>query len=264
MIDVARLLGADGRAFVVGGQAINLWAEHYATVADELNEFRPFTSKDIDFFGQRDVAERLARDLGGSIRVPAADDTTFQTAIVEANVGGIEIAIDFISHVLGVRRGLAEGVVDLEVPYASAGGTGTVLIRLMHPLHCLQSRIANIIRLQRTDDVARRQAEAAPVVLREFISDALRDGDHRAATDTLEALFRYLRSDLHGRDAHLHLRTDPIEVIRRFADDERLDARYRDHNVAAMLKSLARRRSRLGRIVDAIIGTGGATNEEKT
>jgi hypothetical protein len=64
VIDVVRLLGSDGRAFAVGGQAINLWAEHYATIADELNEFRPFTSKDIDFFGQRDVAERLARDLG--------------------------------------------------------------------------------------------------------------------------------------------------------------------------------------------------------
>jgi hypothetical protein len=152
VIGIAKILADDERAFVVGGQALNLWAEYYSGRAAELIAFRPFTSKDIDYFGQRAVAEKLAAGLGGTIEVPAPHDTTFQTAIVHATVEGIDIDIDFLSHMKGVQRGLEAGVADLIIPYDHEGEDAELAIRLMHPLHCLQSRIANIIELKRSDD----------------------------------------------------------------------------------------------------------------
>jgi len=86
----------------------------------------------------------------------------------------------------------------------------------MHPLHCLQSRIANLVKLQRRDDTARRQAEAAPIVLRASLSQALDDGDTRHVTKTPGALFDYLRKDIHGREAHRHMSSDPIDIFFRF------------------------------------------------
>lgn len=251
MIDIASILEGDDRAFIVGGQAINLWAEHYAPRAKALDAYRPFTSKDLDYFGQRAVAEKLAKGLGGSLRVPDPTDTTFQTVIVKARVHGIDVGIDFLSHVKGVRRGLEEGVVDLFVPYHTQEGEAELGIRLMHPLHCLQSRIANIVALGRVDDTARRQARAAPIILREFIVDALEDGDHRAATDTLRGLYTFL-SSIEGRETHLHIDQDPIDILRDFCDDQRLDERYRTLTLAPMIARLERRRTTLGRALDRI------------
>jgi hypothetical protein len=237
---------------VVGGQALNLWAEYYSERAAELLEFRPYTSKDVDYYGQRDVAKKLADGLGGTVEVPDPDDTTFQTAIVHATVGGIEIDIDFLSHVKGVQRGLERGVADLILPYEHEGVEGEIAIRLMHPLHCLQSRVANIIDLGRTDGTSKRQLAAAPIILREYIKDALAEDEKREAIEVLQALFRYLRSDITGRKAHRVLSHDPIDLFKYFAADERLDARWREISLGNMITQLEAKRTILGRVKTAL------------
>lgn len=252
VIDIVAILADDQRAFVVGGQALNLWAEYYSERAAELLEFRPYTSKDIDYFGQRAVAEKLAEGLGGTIQVPSPNNTTFQTAIVHATINGIDIDIDFLSHVKGVQRGLEDGVVDLIIPYEHEGAEAELAIRLMHPLHCLQSRVANVLDLGRTDDTSRRQLAAAPIIVRQYIADALADGERREAIDVLEALFRYLRSDLTGRKAHQVLRSDPIDILRHFLTDDRLDERWRTKRLAGMIDQLEQKRTIKGLIKSAL------------
>lgn len=254
VIDIASILGEDQDTFIVGGQALNIWAEYYAGSANELNAYRPFTSKDIDYFGYRAAAERLAARIGGEAIFPDPDNTTFQTAIVRGVIGGVEVEIDFLSHVLGVGRGLQDGVVDISVPCTRDGAAGAIDIRLMHPLHCLQSRVTNLVKLDRRDDTARRQAEAAPIVLREFISEALADGDQRAAIDIFAGLFTWLRSEHEGRVAHRHLKTDPLEIMRHFLEDERLDPRYREFQLSGMIHKLEKKRGVLGRILDRLSG----------
>lgn len=254
MIDIASILGEDQDTFIVGGQALNIWAEYYARSADELNAYRPFTSKDIDYFGYRAAAERLAARIGGEAIFPDPDNTTFQTAIVRGVIGDVEVEIDFLSHVQGVRHGLENGVVDISVPCTRDGVEGAIDIRLMHPLHCLQSRVTNIVKLERRDDTARRQAEAAPIVLREFISETLADGDQRAAIDILAGLFAWLRSQPEGRVAHTHLATDPLDIMRHFLKDGRLDPRYREFQLTGMIRKLEKKRGVLGRILDKLSG----------
>jgi hypothetical protein len=46
---LASILTLSDGAFIVGGQALNIWAERYSAVA-ELADFGPYTSKDIDYF----------------------------------------------------------------------------------------------------------------------------------------------------------------------------------------------------------------------
>lgn len=166
-----------------------------------------------------------------------------------AEIEGRTIEIDFLTHVLGVKSpGLENSAVEIVMRVRTADGEGTLAVPIMHPLHCLQSRIANVVTLHRKQDVARRQLEAAPIVLREYVSEMLDTGQHQEATTTLRRLFEYLRSDVTGRQAHKVMANDPAKVLDHFADDPRIDARYREHTLAGMRAQLAERRSAWGRM----------------
>jgi len=56
------------RPLIVGGQAVNLWAEIYSPTEPELSQFEPFTSKDADIHGDRALAEILHHRSGWSCR----------------------------------------------------------------------------------------------------------------------------------------------------------------------------------------------------
>jgi hypothetical protein len=250
---IASILTLSDGAFIVGGQALNIWAERYSSVA-ELTDFGPYTSKDIDYFGQRDAAAKLAEQIGGRLRIPTMDDATPQSAIVEATIDGHDIEIDFLTHVLGVDdAGLKKAAVNIVLQVCTAEGIGILKVPIMHPFHCLQSRIANVVTLHRKQDIARRQLEASPIVLREYINEMLTAGDHREATDTLERIFEYLRSDVVGRGAHRIMKNDPATLLDYFAEDERIDVRYRENTLANMQRQLANRRTAWGRM-KSIIG----------
>lgn len=60
--DLASILKLSDKAFIVGGQALNLWAERYSDLPG-LAEYGPYTSKDLDYFGHREAAEKLADAL---------------------------------------------------------------------------------------------------------------------------------------------------------------------------------------------------------
>lgn len=127
---------------------------------------------------------------------------------------------------LGVQSpSLENAAVEIIMRVRTTDGEGTLAVPIMHPLHCLQSRIANVVTLHRKQDVARRQLEAAPIVLREYVAEMLDLGLHREATSTLEGLFKYLRSDVTGKQAHKVMTNDPARILDHFADDARIDER---------------------------------------
>jgi hypothetical protein len=185
--------------------------------------------------------------IGGRLRIPKMGDATPQSAIVEATIDGHDIEIDFLTHVLGVEdTDLKKAAVNIVLQVKMAKGIGTLKVPIMHPFHCLQSRIANVVTLHRKQDVARRQLEASPIVLREYMSEMLAAGDHREATDTLEHVFEYLRSDVVGKGAHRIMKNDPAAILDHFAEDERIDIRYRENTLANMRQQLAERRKAWG------------------
>ncbi len=247
MVLITSAIDLEDGAFLVGGQALNLWAERYATKTQELVAFAPYTSKDVDYFGYREAAEKLAAALHGTVAVPPLGDATPSTAVVTATINGRVVQIDFISSVLGVSaRKLESSVAEIVVPMRSDEGEKLLSIPLMHPLHCLESRIANVLHpaTKRRDDTAMRQLHAAPIVLREYIEEAINDGDLREVNACFQELFKYLRSDIIGRKAHAQTPVDPLDVIRHFVSDLRFDERYRMYNLTRMIEHVEDRRRR--------------------
>jgi len=247
VIEITSKLGADDNAFIIGGQATNFWAWFYQDKEADLRLRGPFTSEDIDYFGTQEVARNLAEALGGKLLLPKHDDHTASTAQIETTINGKPLKIDFLRTVLGVqdrelRRG---GVSILEIMAELAGKPTRIRIKVMHPVLCLKSRIVNMLHpeTRRADRIARTQTEAAIVIVRRFISDALDEvGGWQEAKACIRELFRYLRHDEYVKVADIKIGIDPITILRTFADDERIDHRYRNMQIKKMIAKIEKRR----------------------
>ncbi|MBI4705305.1 MAG: hypothetical protein HY744_29720 [Deltaproteobacteria bacterium] len=75
-----RLGGMD--LVLVGGQAVNFWAERYLGRVAEIGAGLPYTSKDIDFCGDRQATAECAQRLGGKALFPDLDDATPNAGMV--------------------------------------------------------------------------------------------------------------------------------------------------------------------------------------
>jgi hypothetical protein len=247
VIKLASILQLEDGAFIVGGQALNIWAERYAASNDRLAAYGPFTSKDLDYFGYKEAAMKLASELGGTLRLPKAGDHSPSVAVVEAQIGEDWVEVDFINNVIGVDSGpLERWATELLIPSRINGAQATLALPVMHPLHCLQSRIANVHTLGRQTPLALDQMHAAPHILQSYIDDMLELGDHREASKTLNALFKYLVGAIDGRNALKLLGDDLLSVFERFANDDRFDARYRLFNLNSIIIRLRFRRALAG------------------
>ena len=242
---MAGILKLSDKAFIVGGQALNLWAERYSHV-EELAAYGPYTSKDIDYFGQRAAAQKLANAFKGELLIPDADDHTPQTAVVRAVIEGQKVEIDFLWHVKGVDDdSLKSQAIDLKMTVKLREGIGELHVPIMHPFHCMQSRLANVVGLGRRTELALRQLEASPIVLREYLREVLANGGHKHVTGVLQALYKYLITGT-GRRAHNEMKNDPATILAAFQDDERLDAKWRELSLASMLRTIDERRTAWG------------------
>jgi hypothetical protein len=234
VLKLVSILRLDDNAFVVGGQAFNIWAERYAPGDPALREFGPFTSKDLDYFGHLQAATKLATALHGRVNIPNLDDHTPHAAQVEAKVDGLWVQIDFITNVIGVRSDLETLAVELLIPYRTKDGEGVLEVPVMHPLHCFQSRVANVVRLGRKDDTAMRQVHAAPIMLRHYVDEQLQSGERHEAQRVLRRLADFLMRDPDGRRAHEVCGYDPLHIIDLAEKDDRLDHRFRSFNLAGL------------------------------
>jgi hypothetical protein len=246
VIEITSKFEADDNAFLIGGQATNFWAWLYQDKEPALKLKGPFTSEDIDYFGTQDVARNVAAALGGDLFIPEPGDHTPSTAQIVTTINGKPLKIDFLGAVLGVQNyELRRGVSTLEIKADLDGEPTTVLIKVLHPLICLKSRIVSMLHpaTRRTDRIARAQAEAAVVILRRFIDDALDDKEWKDARDCFKQLFRYLKSDQYVKVADVKLGIDPLTVLRAFAEDERIDKRYQENQLKKMIARVEGRRA---------------------
>lgn len=242
VIKLASVLKLEDGAFIVGGQAVNLWAERYAPNCPELAYYAPFTSKDLDYFGYAAAAQKLAEALGGEAIYPDLNDHTPQSALVCATVDGRALQIDFLSHVIGIQPiELQSQAVELRVPLNN--GEGYLDIPVMHPLHCLQSKVTNYVKLDRKDDAAMRQLGAAPIILEKYIKEMLQISEIREVVRTIQRLYYFLHKHEAGRLTSTMPMPDPLGIITRLISDNRLDWRFRWFNLRQMRKRIRESRS---------------------
>lgn len=173
---ISRLLAAAGVDLVlVGGQALAFWVLRYGLAVPVEHAA---ISSDTDFLagspGDRSIVERLAAAIDGQ---PLFPSRRAMTALVGQAVRIVNedefVNVDVIDTVIGIdRQAIQSRAVRVDLD-------GTVFL-VMHPLHVLQSRLANIYKLKEKQNAKGEMQLAMSIdVAREFIR--AKAGEARAA-----------------------------------------------------------------------------------
>ncbi len=234
--EILRKLAAVPSIVLVGGQALNFWAEQFRSTVPELEEFAPYQSSDIDFLARSTDVETAARRLGGKAVYPSPDHiNTPEIGIVCCLIAsGLEIKIDFLGYLIGPRRSAVERA---SVRAKIADG---LVLQVMHPLHVLESRIGNVIELRRTDPQSLRQLRASVLVAQAYVQWAVQE-DVREGLRLLEDLFRIATS----RSGLKVWRDHEVDVFTAIQPYPGLPAKFSDQRYPQMRRQLAQKRKNL-------------------
>jgi hypothetical protein len=243
---------------LVGGQAVNVWVDHYMHRGrvPELMPGLPYTSKDVDFCGTRPQVLELAHRVRGRAVVPTLDDATSMAGyVIYLDLHGFERRIDLVAP-FGMREDeVVHGSLGMQVP-----GLPTAMCRIMNPVHCLESRVHNVVGLPMQYHTAQglKQLHAAVSCAREFLRDVLSAPPTsgldpvRGVLDLNERLFRFCARNLHGKLVHARTGIDPFAAV---LVDGRLGAPFVTRRYPQMCLRLESVRRKLARIVARPPGT---------
>ena len=87
---------------LIGGQAVNYWAERYLADEPELRKHLPFTSADIDFRGDRDDVQNIAGQLELQPVFPHKVAMTALAGVIPFRIGRFASNIEVVRQIPGV------------------------------------------------------------------------------------------------------------------------------------------------------------------
>ncbi len=138
--DFAQFLDSPEPLFLVGGQAVNLWALYYSEHTAELG---PFVSHDVDILGNRLTLERIAKVAGAVPHFFPKRPPTNEVGVVMAKgIDGTPLIIEVLWHLHGISNEELQ-----RVAYTVNIGSLGVAVRIPSPIALLQAKIANAAEL---------------------------------------------------------------------------------------------------------------------
>ena len=131
---IFKIRDAAGQPYIlIGGQAVNFWAERYLSAEPELKLFQPFTSEDIDFKGGKDDVQRIAQQLELTAGYPPKVEMTALAGVIPFRIGDLKSSIEIVRRVPGIS-GTAE------IPAFKTDWNGKT-IRVLDPISLLASKL---------------------------------------------------------------------------------------------------------------------------
>jgi len=138
--EVLRIRDAAGKPYVlIGGQAVNYWAERYLTSEPRLEQLQPFTSEDIDFKGGTDDVRRIAQQLDLTPTYPHKVEMTALAGVIPLRIGGLRSNIEVVRRIPGVS-----GSVEALAIQAEWNGK---TIRVLDPVSLLACKLNLVARV---------------------------------------------------------------------------------------------------------------------
>jgi hypothetical protein len=179
---------------VIGGHAVNLWAMYYLQSEPGLQKLAPFTSKDMDFLGDRTTALGFSRMLNEPAeRAPKSERTPvlYRIKRLFPNTDRQNSTLEVLSHLPGVsNREIKESAMLI---HSDALGTR---VRLPNPITCLKAKAHNLVHINQQKRQDHRQVQIMILCCRAFLRDVIAQSEtgkitEGAARAPFEALLRW-------------------------------------------------------------------------
>ena len=203
--DILPLLGeiseGDG-IIVVGGQALNFWAEQSY---EECVEFAPFTSGDLDLMGNLSAAENAAVRWNGKLLLPPKFDPVPVSAVVDVFFAGKRRQVQFLSGVFGL------GVTEAKKSSQLVEVAG-VRFSVLDPIACLESRVHNSFGLPGRHSESDLQRVRLAIRVSRYRIQVVAKTHARAALRMAERVFELAGSD-RAMKLFVHDSIDVLQAI---------------------------------------------------
>jgi hypothetical protein len=132
--EVLQIRDTAGQPYIlIGGQAVNYWAEHYLAIEPQLETLQPFTSEDIDFKGGTEDVHHIAQQLKLVPGYPPKVAMTALAGIIPFCIGDLKSNIEIVRRIPGVSNSV--DVLAIEAEWK--GKT----IRVLDPISLLASKL---------------------------------------------------------------------------------------------------------------------------
>ena len=254
----ARLLERDVEFVVIGGQAVNVWSEHYSKRSDlpysEWERFEPFSSGDLDCLGD----SMDARDAGDALGVEAEVYPPFSRTPVP-NSGSLSVPLNhgnLLIHFIHTPYGANPDEVRRTALALSIGGEKPLPV--MHPVLCLETKIACLFGLDQQSRQDLKHVRLSCLIFHEFIRERLQKGAVKDALLAAERVGRLVCTQNGLILWHKHsLACEgflPMDFIRQAADLEPKLASFTSLRWPVIETKIRDRRNRFLAIVDASEG----------
>ena len=184
--EFAAVLATDAPLFLVGGQAVNLWALYYR---ERTAGLAPFVSRDVDVLGDRETLLLIGKVAGVKPQFFTKGPATNEIGVVIAtSPDGRPLPVEVLRYVHGI------GNEDLCRPaYTIVLGASGVTVRVPSPVALLQAKIANLADLSQGGRQDARHVRILAQLMPAYLADlqasvAAGRLDERGMLDLLERL----------------------------------------------------------------------------
>jgi sulfur carrier protein ThiS len=163
-----------GLIVVVAGQAVNFWADRYINEDPRLRVLRPFTSRDLDLFGEIANAYRLASETHVPLEKPRRSAASPVLARVSIPTGHLIHAVEFLRFVRGVTN---REITNNAIPFER----GRAKFHVADPITMLKAKLQNVADLDQRGRSDERHVKILMLCVPLFLAKQLLSADE---TDT--------------------------------------------------------------------------------
>ena len=195
---------------LIGGQAVNYWAEHYLAAEPELRKQVPFTSGDIDFRGNRVDVRHIAGQLGLPAVFPDPVSLTALAGAIPFKIGTQPSNIEIVRLIPGVSTATVD---DLAIGAELSGQQ----IRVLDPISLLHCKMNLALTVSQNDRQDVPHLRILILCVRGFLRDALQtvEAGHAPAKGWLGAVNRLMKlaKSTQGRQAARKFSLRWLEIL---------------------------------------------------
>lgn len=141
--EFSEILNSPESPLIVGGQAVNIWAEYFAPRNAQIAAQRPFVSKDADIFGDRAMAQKLADAAGWEIKFFHEPRTIAVAALIKRRSDAETLTVEVLREVRGLTR---KELADSDLVELRPGH----VYRIPSPIRLLKAKLANLLQIKPT------------------------------------------------------------------------------------------------------------------